>query len=252
MPWDPEQYRKFAAQRLLPFDDLFSLIKVREGLSVVDLGCGTGELTCLLASRLPGSSVVGIDSSDEMLEQARSRNCPGVSFRRCEVEAAAGSWDLVFSNAVLHWVEDHHRLLPRLFGLLRPGGQIALQIPSNNASPSHTAIIDTAREEPFRSALQGWYRQHPVLEIDRYARLLHDAGGVGATVFEKVYLHVLPNAEAVAEWTRGTTLVPYLERLPENLHEPFLDAYREKLRSVWPETPVLYTFRRIFISAFRP
>lgn len=251
MAWDPHQYLKFTEERFLPFEDLFALIRSRHGLSVIDLGCGTGELTCRLAERLAESAVLGVDSSEAMLEKARLHSCPGVSFALGDVATIDGSWDLVFSNAVLHWVDDHEVLIPRLLGFVARGGQIALQIPSNNGNPSHTAIIEVAQEEPFRAALNGWYRRHPVLEIDRYASLLYGAGATDITVMEKVYLHILPDADAVAEWTRGSTLVPYLERLPAELHEPFMDAYRHKLRLVWPETPVPYTFRRIFMAATR-
>lgn len=252
MAWDPEQYHKFTEERFQPFEDLFLLVRPRKGICVVDLGCGTGELTCRLAERLPGSSILGIDVSLSMLEKAQQLTSENVSFRNDDVSIISGRWDLVFSNAVLHWLDDHESLILRLFSLVAPQGQIALQIPSNNANPSHTSIIELAQEEPFRSALGGWVRRHPVLPIDRYAGLLHDAGAVNITVIEKVYLHTLSDADAVAEWTKGSTLVPYLERLPEDLREPFMDEYRKKLRRVWPEAPVLYTFRRILIAASKP
>lgn len=252
MAWDPEQYHKFTEERFLPFEDLFSLVRSGIGASVIDLGCGTGELTCRLAERLPGSSILGIDVSSSMLEKAQQLTYEGVSFRNDDVSNISGSWDLVFSNAVLHWLNDHESLIPRLFSLVAPQGQIALQIPSNNANPSHTSILELAQEEPFCSALGGWVRRHPVLEIDRYADLLHSAGAVDITVIEKVYLHMLSDADAIAEWTKGSTLVPYLERLPNDLQKRFMDEYRKKLRRVWPEAPVMYTFRRILIAASKP
>lgn len=251
MAWDPEQYHKFREARFAPFEDLFALIVVREGLTVVDLGCGTGELSRRLADRLPGSRVLGLDSSATMLEKARAQRSPNLEFAIGSIEDAAGQWDLVFSHAAIHWVEDHHSLIPRLFSLVRPGGQLAVQTPSNHNHPAHLAIIETAREEPFSTALQGWYRPSPVLEIDAYAGLLHRSGGREVTVLEKVYPALMPDADAVAEWTSGTTLVPYFERLPTELHGPFLDRYREKLRLLWPEGPVYYTFRRILFAAVK-
>ena len=251
MPWDPEQYRKFKQERFLPFEDLFALVKVREGLDVVDLGCGTGELTALLARLLPKSRVLGIDSSPEMLATAREIERPGLEFAPGTIEAASGEWDLVFSHAAIHWVPDHRSLIPRLLSLVRPGGQLAVQTPANHRHPAHTAIVDTALEEPFRTALSGWFRESPVLEIDAYAELLHRSGGQEITVMEKVYPHLMPDAHAVAEWTSGTTILPYFERLPAELHEPFLERYREKLRGLWPEGPVFYTFRRIHFVATR-
>jgi len=252
MPWNPEQYRKFKEERFLPFADLMSLVRIRAGMTVLDLGCGTGELTVRLVDQLPDSRVTGRDSSATMLEKARERAHPRVDFAPGSVEDAAGQWDLVFSHAVLHWVGDHPRLVPRLLALLRPGGQLAVQVPANHRAPSHTLIVETAREEPFCRALGGWVRHSPVLEIDDYASLLHQAGAEEITVLEKAYHHQLPDADAVAEWTAGTTLVPYFERLPEDLHEPFLERYRAKLRAVWPEQPLFFTFRRILLAATRP
>ena len=249
MPWDPEQYRKFKEARFAPFEDLFALIRVREGMSVVDLGCGTGELSRRLADRLPGSRVLGLDSSAAMLEKAGQQRSSNLDFALGSLETASGQWDLVFSHAAIHWVDDHPALVPRLFALVRPGGQLAVQTPSNHNHPAHLAIDETAREEPFLTALNGWYRTSPVLEIDSYAELLHRAGGREITVLEKVYPVLMPDPAAVAEWTSGTTLVPYFERLPAELREPFMDRYREKLRLLWPSDPVYYTFRRILFTA---
>ena len=252
MPWEPEQYLKFQAARFAPFDDLAALIRVRPGLTALDLGCGTGELTRRLAERLPESRVTGMDSSPEMLEKACTQARQGLEFIPGRVEDVAGSWDLVFSHAVLHWVDDHATLIPRLVSFVRPGGQLAVQIPANHRHPAHLLIPEIAGEEPFRSAMGGWSRVSPVLEIDAYAMLLHRAGCPEMTVLEKVYPSLMPDADAVAEWTKGSTLVPYLERLPKELHGPFMDRYRERLRLIWPAGPVFYTFRRILFVATAP
>ncbi|RNC70977.1 MAG: methyltransferase domain-containing protein [Desulfuromonadales bacterium] len=251
MPWEPDQYLKFQKERFQPFDDLVFLIRMREAMTVVDLGCGNGELTRRLADLLPGSTVTGIDSSPSMLEKAAAFVRPGLSFTSGEIGSVSGQWDLVFSHAAIHWVDDQASLIPHLMSLVKPEGQLAVQLPSNHRHPSHALILETAREEPFASALAGWVRHSPVLEIDEYARLLHQAGGRELTVFEKVYPHILPDADAIAEWTAGTTLVPYFERLPAELHDPFKERYRQKLRALFPGSPILYTFRRILFTAIR-
>jgi trans-aconitate 2-methyltransferase len=249
MSWDPEQYHKFKADRLAPFNDLLGLIKIRAGLSVLDLGCGTGELAAALADKLPQSLVTGVDSSVEMLEKAKERGSDRVDFKIGTVERLQGKWDLLFSHAVLHWLDHHETLIPRLWSHVKPGGQLAVQIPSNHRHPSHTCIIAAASEEPFKAALGGWARHSPVLEIDHYAQLLHRCGTVDFTVMEKVYPTYLPDAAAIAEWTKGTTLVPYFERLPQGLHAAFLDRYRDLLREALPSGPILFTFRRILFVA---
>ena len=251
MPWDPGQYDKFQEERFAPFEELFALIKVREAMSVVDLGSGTGELTRRLVERLPGSRVLGLENSTQMLERAEEHRIPGLTFALGEIAELNGQWDLVFSHAAIHWLDNHPLLIPRLMSHLCDDGQLVVQLPSNHRHPSHTLIIETAGEEPFRTALDGWVRYSTVLEIDRYAELLHEAGGQEITVFEKVFTHLLSDADTLAEWTSGTTLIPYFERLPHELNARFLDRYREKLRTLWPQGPVFYTFRRIFLAATR-
>lgn len=251
MSWDPEIYHKFQEERFAPFEDLMKLIEVKEGLKVVDLGCGTGELTLRLAQMLPGSDIVGIDSSPEMLAVAKTRERSGVRFEPGSIEAITGKWDLVFSNAAIQWVDNHSRLIPKLFSMLNPGGQIAVQLPSNHRHPTQSLIREIAREEPFREALGGWTRESPVLSITRYAELLHKSGGTDINVFEKVFAHVLPDAEAVADWLSGTALLPYFDRLPGRLHRPFLDTYITRLGELYPSDPVFYPFKRIFLSAAR-
>jgi trans-aconitate 2-methyltransferase len=251
MPWNPDRYRQFKKERFEPFDDLLRLVKRREGMRVIDLGCGTGELTARLAEALPGSLVTGIDSSSEMLERAKKQERTGLRFAQGSIESVDGEWDLVFSHAAIQWVDDHQSLIPRLLGLLRPGGQLAVQLPSNHDHISHTLIVEIACEEPFRAALGGWTRRSPVLSLQAYAELLYRAGVDEMVVFEKVYAHVLESSDALADWTSGTALVPYFERLPDSLHEPFMQRYRERLRAQRPERPVFYGFKRTLFAVTR-
>jgi len=251
MPWDPERYEQFERERYAPFEDLIRLVKVRDGLRAIDLGCGTGELTRRLADALPESDVLGIDSSPEMLERAAERARPGLRFQQRAIEDVGGMWDLVFSHAALQWVDDHPSLVPRLLSLVLSGGQLVVQMPSNFGHPTHTIIDEIAGEEPFRAAMDGWTHRWPVFTIDAYAELLHAHGGTELTVFEKVYPHVLPDADALADWMSGTALVPVFERLPEALHEPFMERYRERLRARFPSSPVFFGFRRTLFAATR-
>ena len=251
MPWNPVQYHKFQAERSAPFFDLLALVEVRPSLRVVDLGCGTGELTRQLAERLPDSQVTGIDSSAEMLSKAAAHSTGRLRFEQGDQAQLAGEWDLIFSNAALHWSEDHLQLIPRLYERLAQGGQIAVQVPSNHNHISHQVYRETASEEPFRTVLNGFQRYAPVLSIDEYARLFFQCGAENIVVFEKVYAHVLENSEAVVEWISGTALVPYFERLGEH-KEQFLGEIGTKMQAALPESPVFYPFRRILMSARKP
>jgi trans-aconitate 2-methyltransferase len=251
MPWNPEKYHQFQSQRSAPFDDLCQLVDVRLELRVVDLGCGTGELTRRLADSLPDSDVLGLDASPQMLERAAEHTRPGLRFELGNQVELAGEWDLIFSNAALHWSEDHEQLIPYLFKRLAPGGQIAVQMPSNHNSTAHRTISQVAGREPFASALNGWTRQSPVLPIEAYAELLFREGAQEIIVIEKVFPHVLENADAVVDWISGTALVPYFERL-DRLKDDFVNAIRQELHVRMPGEPVFYPFRRTFFSATKP
>jgi trans-aconitate 2-methyltransferase len=251
MPWNPDQYHKFQAARSAPFDDLAALVTPRDGLNAVDLGCGTGELTRKLADSLPDCDMVGLDNSPEMLARAQQHEREGLCFESATVEdfvADSSQWDLIFSNAALHWIPGHATFMPALMKKVRPGGQIAVQMPSNFNHIAQSLVVDIALEEPFLTALNGFVRYSPVLPIDDYAAMLFAAGFEDINVFEKIYPQVLENSDGVAEFTKGSVLVPYLERLGD-LGDTFMNTYRERLRQHMPASPVFYTFRRIFFVA---
>ncbi|NWG05433.1 MAG: methyltransferase domain-containing protein [Chloroflexi bacterium] len=251
MPWNPELYHKFQSERSAPFFDLLAMVDVRPNLRVVDLGCGTGELTRKLADAFPNSHVTGLDSSPQMLERAASFSSPNLVFVQGDQAALTGEWDLIFSNAALQWSENHAELIPYLYGRLAPGGQIAVQVPSNHNHISHQIYRETASEEMFRFILNGFQRYAPVLPIDDYARIFFNCGAEDITVFEKIYAHVLEDSDAVVEWISGTALVPYFERLGK-YKDAFVQSIREKMRAAMPGSPVFYPFRRILFSARKP
>ncbi len=249
MAWNPDKYERFKNERYAPFDDLLNLVRIRPGMRVIDLGCGTGELTRRLADVLPDSCVVGIDSSAEMLAKAASLARPGLEFRRQRIEDVAGQYDLIFSNAAIQWVDDHATLIPRLLSLLKPAGQIAVQVPKGH--PALAAGGEVARQEPFAHHLAGWQRLWPTLDPLAYAELLFKHGATDITVFEKIYPHVLPDSDAIVAWAESTYLLPFFERLPADLHEPLKEAFRQALRSRYPDKPLLFGFKRLLFAATR-
>ena len=251
MPWNPDLYHKFQAERSAPFYDLLSLVDVLPNLKIIDLGCGSGELTHQLADKLPNSHVTGLDTSTQMLDKAASFARPRLVFQQGDQSTLTGEWDLIFSNAALQWSENHAELIPYLFDKLAPGGQIAVQVPSNHNHISHQIYRETAEEDMFKFILQGFQRYSPVLTIDNYSRVLFNCGAEQINVFEKIYPHVLENSDAVVEWISGTALVPYFERLGEH-KDKFVESVREKMRAAMPDSPVFYPFRRILFSARKP
>ncbi|MDP2310049.1 MAG: methyltransferase domain-containing protein [Pseudomonadota bacterium] len=244
--WNPTQYERFRAERAQPFVDLLGMVRVRPGLRVLDLGCGTGELTALLAQRLPGSMVEGIDSSAAML--AKAVPGPGLTFRHADIAslAEASGVDLLFSNAALQWVPDNEALLGRWLRDLAPGAQIAVQVPRNEEHASHRIAEIVAGEEPFRTHLGGWVRRSAVLPLERYAELLWAHGFQEQECLERIYGHVMGAPADVVEWVKGTLLTAYMGRLGPELGAAFVARYRERLVEALGEAgPYFYPFRRL-------
>jgi trans-aconitate 2-methyltransferase len=188
-----------------------------------------------------------------MLDAARAAAYSGPNLRFIQDDQArlSGVWDLIFSNAALQWSEEHAELISTLYSRLAPGGQIAVQVPSNHNHVSHQIIRETAGEEPFRSLLSGFVRYAPVLSIDHYAQIFFDCGAENILAFEKVYAHVLADSDAVVEWISGTACVPYFERLGGHKDE-FVKVIQTKMHGALPQSPVFYPFRRTFFSARKP
>ena len=247
--WDPGQYRRFAAERAAPFHDLLSLVRPVPGGRVVDLGCGSGELTAELHRRAQAAETLGLDSSPAMLERSAAVAGDGLRFALGDIAGfAEGGWDLVFSNAALHWLPDHERLLGRLAAALNPGGQLAVQMPANHDHPSHVVAAEVAGDEPFRTALGGYRRRSPVRPPEWYAELLDRLGLADQHVRLQVYLHRLAARDDVVEWVKGTLLTDYQARMPAPLFERFLATYRERLLPVLDDTrPYRYPFKRLLL-----
>lgn len=248
--WDPDRYERFERERSAPFFDLLDLVEPCPGGRAVDLGCGTGALTTALHERARARRTVGVDSSPRMLERSAEHAGGGLSFELGDIAewAPPEPVDLIFSNAALHWVDGHDELFARLTSHLAPGGQLAVQVPANHDQPSHLVAERVASEAPFREALGGYVRRAPVLVPERYAQLLHRLGYEAQHVRLQVYLHVLPEAGAVVDWVKGTLLTDYQRRLPDGMHDAFVERYRELLTAELPDDrPFPFAFKRILL-----
>ncbi|GAB3501492.1 class I SAM-dependent methyltransferase [Emticicia fontis] len=252
MAWNPDTYNKFKSERFAPFYDCLNLVTIRQGIEVIDLGCGTGELTRKLADALPESKVTGIDFSQEMLNDSKAFENDRVQFELRTIEEEVNrntKWDLVFSNAAIQWVYNHEELLPKIIGMVKTGGQLVIQLPNQNQNLSNLILDELAAEEPFCTALQGWTRNSPVLDIERYAQIFFENGSQQMTVFEKIYPLVLKDSDALFDWVSGTALIPYIERLNGEVKEQFIAAYKARLRSRFTGSPVFYPFKRIIMES---
>ncbi len=250
--WNPAQYVKFQAERNAPFFDLMAMVRPRPAMRVADLGCGTGEVTRLLHDHLQARETLGLDSSDAMLAKSTAYAGAGLRFEKGDIAAFSmhRCFDLVFSNAAIHWAPDHEVLLGRLAASLAEGGQLAIQVPANHDHPSHTVAAAVAGEPPFREALGGYVRHSPVLAPEQYATALHRLGFRTQHVRLQVYGHVLSSRDAVVEWVKGTLLTDYEARLSPDLFILFLQRYREHLMTCLEDaTPFFYPFKRILFWA---
>ena len=246
--WDPEQYARFAGERGRPFVELLSRVDLQSPRRVVDLGCGAGNLTALLADRWPTATVVGIDSSPEMISAASSVD--GVTFRLGDIASFRPDpdTDLLISNAALQWVPGHEELLRSWAAALPEGAWMAWQVPGNLDSPSHSllrGLTSTDRWSPFVGSTV--LPPDAVRSPATYASLLIECDIV-PDVWETTYIHVLAGADPVLEWVRGTALRSVLAALSPADAADFEAEYAPQLRAAYPAGPggTLFPFRRIF------
>ena len=262
--WDPEQYLRYSDERQRPLWDLLDRVRTDPVMSAVDLGCGPGTSTVAIASRWPEAHVVGIDSSEAMIERALAPEAlgttnedagpPHVTYRTGDIATwrpAPESLDLVLSNAALHWVPGHTDLFASWVAALRPGGTLAFQVPGNFDAPSHTMLAELAASAQWRgklSGVAGTVEAHHPLD---YYRSLRDLVS-DVDVWETTYCHRLRGDDPVFEWVRGTALLPYLERLNPADTSDFTSRYKALLRSAYPKESngeTLLGFRRVFVVA---
>jgi trans-aconitate 2-methyltransferase len=253
--WSAKQYTAFEDERTRPVRDLLSALPDIEARSVIDLGCGPGNSTELLAARFPGAAVRGLDSSSDMIAAAR-RRLPQVIFAVAAIEDwhDAGPFDVILANAVLQWVPDHARLLPALVGRLAPGGGLAIQMPDNLEVPAHQLMREIAADGPWARMLAEASKQRtPIFGADRYYELLRPSSS-RVDVWRTTYYHALPGGSAIVEWFKGSGLRPFLEPLDLNLRAAYLERYTAAVAHAYPALPdgsVLLPFPRLFMTAIR-
>lgn len=250
MPWNPEVYNQFKNIRFKPFYDLAELITEEKEMKAVDLGCGTGEQTAILAEKFQGAEFTGIDSSPEMLEKSKALEHERLHFRIASTEEildANENWDLIFSNAALQWSDNHEELFPKLISKLKTGGQLAVQMPYQPGNTLNKILFELADEEPFRTRLKEWNRPSAVLTIDEYAQILFDNGLEDLNLSQKVYPIIAEDHETLFNFISGSALIPYLERLSEEQQQTFTTEFKKRIALDFPKLPAIYAFKRILL-----
>ncbi len=254
MVWDPQQYLRFSGHRLRPAVDLLMRVPEVRLHRVADLGAGAGNVTRLLKERWPDAAVTAVEGSAEMVA-AGMKAAPDIDWRLEDLASwrPAHTYDLIYSNAALHWLPDHAALFPSLMEKVEPGGILAVQMPRNFTAPSHLLIGETALNGPWRAKLEHLVTPPPVQEPAFYHGLL--AGlSENLDIWETEYLQVLEGENPVKEWTKGTWLTRYLDVLQGGDKAAFEAAYGERVVRAYPKNPqgqTLFPFRRLFMVAQR-
>lgn len=258
--WDPNQYRQFGDERSRAFYELINRIGASDPMTVVDVGCGPGELTVDLCRRWPKADVLGVDSSAEMIAAAdevlaaAGAGGPRPRFARLDARAwkPAGPVDVIVSNAMLQWIPDHESLLVTWIDYLRDGGWLAFQVPGNHDEPTHRILRELARTDRWRAHLSEVALTRQAANPADYLELL----GASCTVdaWETTYVHVLTGDDPVLRWISGTGLRPVISKLAGAERDEFLAEYGALLRQAYPQasygTP--FPFRRVFVVARKP
>jgi len=252
--WNPEIYLQFEKERTLPCKDLVSRIELESPSSIADLGCGPGNSTAVIEEKWPKAELLGIDNSPEMLEKARLSKVRAEWLRADILHwKPEKTFDLIFSNAALQWVPDHETTIPRLFSFVKSGGALAFQMPTRTDLWSD--VLERLRQssswkDRFHSASSEFYSHEPRSYYD-----LLSGSSRKIDLWETKYYHVLPNAAAVVEWTKGTALRPLLDQLPDSkTREAFIREYTLELTRAYPAHPdgkLLFPFLRRFVVAYR-
>jgi len=257
--WNADQYLRFGDERTQPCRDLVARIALASPRRIIDLGCGPGNSTEVLAKQWPDAQLTGLDSSPDMIDAAR-RTYPNRTWIVGEIAAwaAAGdeAFDIVFSNAAMHWVNDHAGIYPQLLNRVAGGGALAVQVPCNYDGAAHRLMRELELSDGWRGAfpaggVREWHVHGPGFYYDVLAP--HAAR---IDLWETEYIHVMAGPEAIVDWYKGTGLRPFLDALTsETDRTKFTAEYLERIRAAFPRRPngrVLFPFRRLFVVAYRP
>lgn len=252
--WDPTLYSRFEDERTRPAAELLARVGAEAAAGIVDLGCGPGNSTQLLARRYPAARIVGIDTSARMLAAARER-LPALRFEQCDAAdwSPASPMDLIFANATLQWLPDHERLVPRLLSLLSPGGTLAVQVPDNLDEPSHVLMREVATDARFAASTgEAAHPRARILPAQAYYDLL--AARADVDLWRTTYFHRMQAASAIVQWLRSTGLRPFLDALTPALQAEFLAEYERRIDAAYParaDGVRLLAFPRLFFVARR-
>ena len=256
--WDAKQYLRFNDQRTRPCRELAARIAIETPGRAIDLGCGPGNSTSVLAERWPESKLTGLDSSPEMIAAARKAH-PDWNWRTGRIADWAGendqAYNIVFSNAALQWVDDHAAIFPKLLARVAAGGALAIQMPANFDAPAHRIMREIATSQAWRKHFPAaGVREWHVHDLAAYHDILAPIAGA-VDFWQTEYLHIMADAAAIVEWYKGTGLRPFLDALANDRQKAdFTSQYLEEIARAYPvrkDGRLIFPFRRLFLIAYQ-
>ncbi len=250
MPWNPEIYNQFKEIRFKPFFDLIHLINDTHSGKAVDLGCGTGEQTAILARQFQHTTFLGLDTSAEMLHDAQQQENTRLRFEQSSIEdfaQAPGQWDLIFSNAALQWADNHRDLFPQIIAKLNTGGQLAVQMPMQTANSLNILLDKLVQEKPFCDYWKGHRRRSPLLDVDGYAKILFAGGLEDIQIMLKVYPIIARSEEDLFQFISGSALIPYQDQMGATERELFHLVFKKRIKDHFQHFPAMYPFKRLLL-----
>lgn len=252
--WNAGQYLRFEKERSLAVWDLLARLEDDTPVKILDVGCGPGNSTAALHRKFPDAAVTGIDSSSDMLERAR-RDYPELAFIQCDagkdLDKMGTAYDLVFSNACIHWIPGQEALIRRMLSLLRPGGKLAVQLPLTQRAPFYRMLKELAASAPWRDYFSQAVESFHSLQPDEYFDILAQTGG-NFSIWETTYFHQASGWGDVLEWYRGSGLRPYLQALPPAMRRNFEEEIARRLPDYYEKRPsgrVILPMARLFFTA---
>ncbi len=254
--WNPHQYLRFKNERTQPSIDLARKVGIENPATVIDIGCGPGNSTQVLCEHWPNARIIGLDNSREMIEKAKA-DFPDQEWLLADASKLDPdqTYDIVFSNAVLQWMPDHDLLIPRLLKIVKPGGALAVQVPANDGSPLHKALLSVSSGKKWSGFTGGCEKLLHYHSVEYYFNILCPLASSGLDIWETTYYHVLSSHADLIEWYKGTGLRPFLEKLPDDENrKEFANDILDKCRQAYAvhrDGKILFPFKRIFFVAYK-
>ena len=254
LDFNAEQYRRASGHQKEWGKEIIGQLPLSGYERIIDLGCGDGMLTAELAARVPAGFVLGIDSSDGMIEAAAKLASDNLSFSRMDINDMdfVEAFDVAFSNATLHWIKDHRRMLEAVMRSLRPCGWARFNFAAaGTGKPFDEAVGQVMKRPLFAAAFNDFQWPWYMPAGEEYDELVRSAGFREAKVWSENKDRWFDNSDVMIRWVDQPCLIPFLAVLPPADRQRFREEVVEEItrRTVGADGRCFVPFRRINLLA---